>query len=66
MQVGEEGTATEATDQSKSITIPATPILRNGNPKDVECTLGAIGIALNGVSIYGGKYCQYFSPEVHR
>ena len=58
--VGETGTDTEAKEQTKSIVIPASPVLRasisltdtaNGG---IKCQMGAIGIALNGVSIYGG------------
>ena len=51
---GEEGTGTEATDQSKNLEIPASPVLVSGTPTDKTCTLGAIAIALNGVSIYSG------------
>jgi hypothetical protein len=59
--VGEAGTSTEAKEQSKSVVIPASPILRSTFPTltdtnngGIKCSMGAIGIALNGVSIYGG------------
>lgn len=52
--VGEEGTATEAKDQSKTYEVPGEPVLASSNT-DIECDMGAIGIALNGVSIYGGS-----------
>jgi len=65
--VGEEGTATEAKSTKTSvIEIPAKPILRNPNPfTDAtsltttsnggnKCVLGIQGVALNGVSIFGG------------
>jgi hypothetical protein len=58
--VGAEGTASEAKPQSKSITIPSSPVLRgttsltDTNNGGIKCEMGAIGIALNGVSIYGG------------
>ena len=50
---GEEGTDTEATEQSKVIEIPASPVIATST-RDVSCTLGEIATALNGVSIYSG------------
>ena len=51
--VGEEGSDSEATDQGKSIEIPAEPVIAS-TTSDVEFEMGAIAVALNGVSIYGG------------
>ena len=46
---------TEATEQDKTLAIPASPVLISGSGTvDKTCTLGAIAISLNGVSIYGG------------
>ena len=51
--IGVEGTVTEAIDQKKVVDIPANPVLAS-SVTNIECSMGAIGIALNGVSIYGG------------
>ena len=51
--IGEEGTGTEASDLSKSVNIPAYPVFAT-EVNYVQCELGAIAIALNGVSIYSG------------
>ena len=51
--IGVEGTVTEATDQKKAVDIPTHPVIASA-ATNIECTMGAIGIALNGVSIYGG------------
>ena len=51
--IGEEGTGTEASDLSKSVNIPAYPVFAT-EVNYVKCELGAIAIALNGVSIYSG------------
>lgn len=61
--IGSAGTATEAKEQSKSLTIPSSPVLRSSfgvgvSGSDVQCSLGPIAIALNGVSIYGGAVDQ--------
>jgi hypothetical protein len=57
--IGKEGTATQATDQSKTIEIPAEPVLASTTPlQNIKCAMGAIAIALNGVSIYGGAVDQ--------
>lgn len=50
---GAEGTGTEAREQGKTIEIPAQPVIATATT-DIECSLGAVGIALNGVSIYAG------------
>ena len=55
--IGAEGTATEATDQKKVVQIPANPVLAS-SVTDIECSMGAIGVALNGVSIFGGAVDQ--------
>ena len=55
--VGQEGSATEAKVQAKVIDIPAEPVIAT-TTKNIECSMGAIGIALNGVSIYGGAVDQ--------
>jgi len=51
---GGEGTATEAKDQGKTIHVPAEPVLSSVGADDVECSVGEIATALNGVSIYSG------------
>lgn len=57
--VGVEGTASEAVmnsadgDGSTTISIPALPVFATSTT-DIECDLGAIAIALNGVGIFGG------------
>jgi len=57
--VGEEGTASEALmnsadgDGSTTISVPAEPVFKS-SATDVECEMGAIAIALNGVGIFGG------------
>ena len=51
--IGEEGTASEAKDQSKAYVIPANPVIASATTS-VACDVGAIGIALNGVSLYSG------------
>ena len=51
--IGVEGTGTEGTDQGKSIEIPASPVIATSTT-DMTCSLGAMAIALNGVSIYSG------------
>ncbi|KAJ1426718.1 YHYH protein-domain-containing protein [Ochromonadaceae sp. CCMP2298] len=50
---GLEGSASEATEQTTSVEIPANPVIA-ASTTDIECSLGASAIALNGVSIYGG------------
>ena len=50
---GEEGTASEATEQTWSKMIPAEPVLATRN-SSVECTVGTIALALNGVAIFSG------------
>ena len=59
--IGQEGTSSEAKAQSKQIEIPAEPVLATAPLTEIKCTMGAIAIALNGVSIYGGavdKTCK--------
>jgi len=58
-EIGVEGTITEATDQRKLVQIPANPVLAS-SVTNIECSMGAIGIALNGVSIYGGAHGSSF------
>lgn len=55
--IGEAGTATEAKEASKEISVMHTPVIA-ASTTNVECTMGAIGIALNGVSIYSGAVNQ--------
>lgn len=52
--IGAEGTDTEANEQNFEYTIPARPVLREGDPTDLEYEMDSLGIALNGVSFYGG------------
>ena len=51
--VGEEGSGSEAKEASKSIEIPAVPVIA-ASTTSVECEMGEIATALNGVSIYSG------------
>ena len=53
---GVEGTDTEATEQGKTLAIPASPVLISGSGTvDKTCTLGPIMVfSLNGVPIFGG------------
>jgi len=51
--IGEEGSSTQATEQSHSVEIPAHPVFAT-QTTSIECEPGQIAIALNGVSIYNG------------
>ena len=51
--IGNEGSVTEATDQDATVDIPAEPVIATST-SDVECSIGPIAIALNGVSMYSG------------
>ena len=57
--VGNEGTASEAKmnsadgDGSTTLSIPATPVFASSTT-DIECDMGSIAIALNGVGIFTG------------
>jgi hypothetical protein len=73
--VGEAGTATEAAEQGHSLELPASPVLRPSGSwgvgvtdSDVQCSTDAIGIALNGVTIFtaavGGDDCSGDPPFV--
>ena len=60
--LGEEGAGTEALVQAYSFDVPAEPVLATSITYDsitsgytVACTTAAIGVALNGVPIYGGS-----------
>jgi len=55
--IGQEGPETEATDQSTTLEIPGSPVMA-ATTTDVECSMGSIAIALNGVSIFGGAVDQ--------
>ena len=48
-----EGAITEATEQDKSVEIPANPVIA-ASVNDVECQTGEVAIALNGVSLFSG------------
>lgn len=50
---GGEGSETKADVLNLEYTIPANPVIA-ATVDDFECSMGAIGIALNGVQIYGG------------
>jgi len=52
--IGAEGSATEAESISTTYEIPAEPVLKTSGTTSVECEMGAIAVALNGVSIYSG------------
>ena len=51
--IGAEGTASEASDQDQTIAVPGEPVLATSTT-DIECDMGAIAVALNGVAIYAG------------
>ena len=52
--VGEEGSASEATQQNFVIEIPAEPVIATSTT-DLTCEMSDIAIALNGVAIYSGS-----------
>ena len=52
--VGAEGTGTEALVQSYTFEIPANPVIATEVDTTPECSTTTIGMALNGVPIYGG------------
>ena len=52
--VGAEGTGTEAYVQSYTFEIPAEPVIATEVDTTPECSTTTIGMALNGVPIYGG------------
>ena len=52
---GEQGTGTEAIEQDLSVDIPANPILKSSyTPGELDCSMGAIAYALNGIGFYSG------------
>ena len=52
--VGEEGDGTQATEQDHDFDIPLYPILATSTTDWPGCVTYEIGVALNGVPIYGG------------
>ena len=64
--IGSEGTQSEATEQSREIEIPAYPVLRSDAATNIECQLGIVALALNGVAIYAGavdSQCNLVDPN---
>ena len=52
---GLQGTETEAVEQGVSVDIPANPILKSSyTAKELDCSMGAIAYALNGIGFYSG------------
>ena len=56
---GQQGTDTEAVEQDTlrdmGVDIPANPILKSSyTPKELDCSMGAIAYALNGIGFYSG------------
>ena len=52
---GEQGTETEAIEQDVNVDIPANPILKSSyTPGELDCSMGAIAYALNGIGFYSG------------
>lgn len=51
--IGEEGTGTEAMVQDYTFEVPANPVIAT-TTEDKECVTDSVGVALNGVPIYGG------------
>jgi hypothetical protein len=63
--IGAEGTASEAFDQNQTIAVPGEPVLARSTT-DIECDMGAIAVALNGVAIYAGavsRQCDLLDVE---
>merc|ERR1719282_430584 len=61
--LGAASDSTEGTVQDHTVEVPAYPVMRDTygigvSESDVQCKLGKIAIALNGVSIYGGAVDQ--------
>lgn len=50
---GNEGSASQALDQDRLVHIPGSPVIASA-VTDIECSMGAVAVSLNGVSIYGG------------
>ena len=48
-----EGSITEATDQGRTLEIPASPVIA-ASVTDIECQTGTVALALNGVSLFSG------------
>ena len=52
---GQQGSDTEAVEQDVSVDIPANPILKSSyEPGELDCSMGAIAYALNGIGFYSG------------
>jgi len=52
---GEQGSDTEAVEQDVNVDIPANPILKSSyEPGELDCSMGAIAYALNGIGFYSG------------
>ena len=52
---GEQGSDTEAVEQDVSVDVPANPILKSSyTPGELDCSMGAIAYALNGIGFYSG------------
>ncbi|CAM9090860.1 unnamed protein product, partial [Ectocarpus fasciculatus] len=51
--IGNEGSASQAREQGVITEIPARPIFSESTT-DTTCVLGNLGVALNGVGVYGG------------
>ena len=52
---GEQGNDSEAVEQDVSVDIPANPILKSSyTAKELDCSMGAIAYALNGIGFYSG------------
>ena len=52
---GEQGSDTEAIQQDVNVDIPANPILKSSyEPGELDCSMGAIAYALNGIGFYSG------------
>ena len=52
---GEQGSDTEAVEQDVSVDVPANPILKSSyTAKELDCSMGAIAYALNGIGFYSG------------
>jgi len=63
--IGEEGTITEAKEQDIEFQVLANPVFA-ASTTDVQCSLGPIARALNGVSIYSGAVndnCEFVDVD---
>ena len=62
---GVEGTDTQAAEQGTIVEMPARPVIAV-SATDTTCSLGSLGVALNGAGIFGGavdQTCDYIDVD---